>query len=194
MSTRIYHGNINPEDFARSLIASFHRGNYQVQKFGNPNHLAIQIGTREGRRVGQTALTADIMRVPDGVSVKLSDQLWLGLAASIGMTALTALRNPLSMFSRLDTIAQDIESTQLQDKVWEVIDATANQLGTGYALSERLNRAVCPYCTTANQIGAGRCIACGAPLGEIQPKTCSNCGFVVKQGENNCPNCRGEIF
>ena len=191
MSTRIYHGNINPEDFAKSLAASFNRGNYQVQRYGDSNQLAVQISTARHRQAGgHTALTATFMRIPDGVSVRLSEQVWFGLAASLGMTALTALRNPLSLISRLDDIAQDIESAQLEEKVWEVIEATAKQLGTGYALSDRLSRTVCHYCMTANEIAAGRCIACGAPLGEVQPKTCTHCGFVVINQENNCPNCK----
>lgn len=194
MNTRIYHGNISPEDLAKSLVAAFHHGNYQVQKFGNPNQLAVQIATSKSRRAGgRTALTANLMRVPDGVSVSLSNQVWLGLAASMGMTALAALRNPLSLLNRLDDIAQDIESAQLEDKVWEVLDSTAHQLGTGFALSERLNRTVCPYCMTANKLAAGRCVACGAPLGSEQPKTCLNCGFVVRHDESTCPNCRMQL-
>jgi predicted Zn-ribbon and HTH transcriptional regulator len=193
MSTRIYHGDIHPEDFANSLIASFHRGNYQVQKFGNPKQMAVQIATSPGKRAGQTALTANIMRVPDGVSVTLSNQNWIGLAASIGATALSAMRNPLALLNRLDVIAQDIESVQLEDKVWEVIDATAKQLGTGFMLSERLNRSVCPYCDTANEVSSSHCIACGAPLGELIPKTCLNCGFVVNHNEESCPNCHSKL-
>lgn len=193
MDTRIYHGDIHPEDFANSLMASFDRGHYQVQKFGNPDHLAVQISTSPGKRAGKTALTANIMRVPDGVSVTLSNQEWIGLAASLGATALTALRNPFALLTRLDLIAQDIESVQLEDKVWETIDSTAKQLGTGFTLSERLNRSVCPYCTTANQVSVSHCIACGAPLGELVPKTCPNCGFVVNHNEESCPNCQFQL-
>jgi predicted amidophosphoribosyltransferase len=40
-----------------------------------------------------------------------------------------------------------------------------------------------------NEVGAGSCIACGAPLGNIQPRTCVACGFVVLRGEKTCPNC-----
>jgi RNA polymerase subunit RPABC4/transcription elongation factor Spt4 len=47
----------------------------------------------------------------------------------------------------------------------------------------------CEYCGTANPVGEGACIACGAPLGKLQPNTCSNCGFVIQPGELTCPNC-----
>ena len=39
----------------------------------------------------------------------------------------------------------------------------------------------------------GRCIACGAPLGEVQPSTCANCGFVVQKEEKICPNCKTRL-
>ncbi len=111
---------------------------------------------------------------------------------ALGISAISAVRNPLSLINRLDDIAQDVESLMLEEKIWEVIDQTARQHGTGQALSERLARTVCPpYCQTANETGASRCLACGAPpLGEVQPTTCPNCGFVVSQKESTCPNCK----
>lgn len=138
-------------------------------------------------------MTANISRVADGISITLGKQNWFGVAASLGMTALSAVRNPFSLLSRLDDIAQDVESIMLEDQIWEVIDQTARQHGTGQALSARLSRTVCPYCQTANEIGAGRCVACGAPLGEVQPAGCPNCGFVVKNNETVCPNCKNKL-
>ena len=191
MSTRIYHGNLDPRLIADRLTASFSRGNYMVQQIGGPENLAVQIATRPNRRSGgRTAMTANISKVADGISITLGKQDWFGLAASLGITALSALRNPMTLINRLDDLAQDVESITLEEKIWEVIDQTARQHGTGQALSARLARMVCPYCQTANQTGASRCLACGAPLGEVQPTTCPNCGFVVSQKENTCPNCK----
>ncbi|MFZ3071531.1 MAG: zinc ribbon domain-containing protein [Anaerolineaceae bacterium] len=190
MTSRIFHGDFLPEEIARDLIAYFNRGNYQVQRFGNPENLTVQIATRRDiNSGGQTALTASLQKVTDGVSVQLSNQAWFGLAASLGVTALSAIRNPLSLLGRIDDIAQDVESMQLVDSVWAVIDDFARQHGTGHALSERLRRTICPYCLTANPIASGRCIACGAPLGESQPITCLNCGFILQRSEDTCPNC-----
>lgn len=191
MSTRIYHGNLDPRLIADRLTASFHRGNLIVQQFGDPGNLTVQIATKSDRRSGgRTAMTANISRVADGVSITLGKQNWFGVAASLGITALSAVRNPFSLLSRLDDLAQDVESLTLEEKIWEVIDQAARQQGTGHQLSARLSRAVCPYCQTANEIGVGRCLACGAPLGEVQPATCPNCGFVVTQKEKTCPNCK----
>ena len=194
MTTRIYHGDIQPEDIARNLVAYYNRGNFQVQRYGSGDKLAVQIATRQNRQAGgHTALTANIARVEDGVSVTLSNQMWFGVAASLGLTAISALRNPLSLFSRIDDIAQDVESLQLEEGAWGVIDQTARQHGTGKQLSERLSSTVCPYCLTANPIASARCLACGAPLGEVQPATCLHCGFVVSKEEKICPNCRRSL-
>jgi RNA polymerase subunit RPABC4/transcription elongation factor Spt4 len=134
-------------------------------------------------------LTITVQKVEDGVAVNIGKQAWLGVAASLGITALSVWRNPFSLLGRLDDLAQDIESLQLAEEAEQVIENVARMYGASYELSERLRRLVCPYCDTANPVGAGSCSACGAPLGKIQPQTCSNCGFVVQVAELNCPNC-----
>ncbi|MFN2303517.1 MAG: zinc ribbon domain-containing protein, partial [Anaerolineales bacterium] len=166
----------------------------RVQQIGRDPKIAVQIATHQfSQSGGQTALTITIHQVEDGVSVQIGQQAWLGVAASLGLTALSALRNPLSLLGRIDDIAQDIESLQLDDEVWEVIEDTVRQHGAGKALSERLKRYICPYCNTPNPTGENRCIACGAPLGDIQPQTCLNCGFVVRNLERECPNCHAKL-
>ena len=188
--TRIYHGEMNPSDIARDIIAQFNRGNYRVQQIGRDPKIAVQISTREfAQSGGQTALTITLHKVADGVSIQVGNQAWMGVAASLGVTALSALRNPLSLLDRIDDLAQDIESLQLDDEIWQVIEFSARQHGVGMALSERLQRYICPYCNTPNKTGDSRCIACGAPLGDIQPQTCMNCGFIVRNLERECPNC-----
>jgi hypothetical protein len=129
-------------------------------------------------------------QVDDGVAIQLGEQSWMGVAASLGTSALSALRNPFNLLGRLDDIAQDIESLQLKDKVWDTIQELARTRAAGHELSERLKRMVCDYCNTANPVGEPRCIGCGAPLGDVQPRTCLNCGFVVRSNESTCPNCR----
>ena len=190
MSVKFFHGDINPDDIARDITAFFHRGNYRVQKFGSDSHVAVQIATHPySKSGGNTALTIAIHKAKDGISVQLGQQAWLGIAASLGMTAISAIRNPFSLLTRIDDLAQDVESLQLAEQTWKIIAKSVRQHGAGFALSERLRRTICPYCHTANEIAAGRCIACGAPLGEAQPKTCNNCGFVVQKPEVKCPNC-----
>lgn len=190
MESRIFHGNLTPIDVARTLQAQFNRGNLRVQQVGSPDRLVTQIATHQAARSGGgTALTVTIQKVEDGVSIEVGKQAWLGVAASLGTTALSALRNPLSILSRLDDLAQDIENLQLIDEVWDTIEQAARTAGATFELSERLRRMMCAYCRTANPVGEPSCIACGAPLGEVQPRTCLNCGFVIQSDERVCPNC-----
>ena len=194
MDRRIFHGNIEPNDIAQALVAEFNHGNIYAQIVGHSKTMAVQISTRMGAQSGgQTALTVTIQATDDGIMVEIGQQAWLGVAASLGQTAISALRNPFSLLGRLDDLAQDIENIQLNDNVWKVIEQTVASAGASHELSDRLRREICPYCQTANPVGTGSCIACGAPLGNVQPVTCSNCGFAVSQTETLCPNCNKRL-
>jgi hypothetical protein len=194
MNQRIYHGNISPIDLADVLAGHYHRGNYRVQRVGDSNKIVVQIATAaQPVSGGQTALSVVLQRVEDGVSVQIGEQAWLGVAASLGVSALSLLRNPLNLISRLDDIAQDIEHLQLSEEVWKVLDGAARSFGASQELSARLKRLVCAYCGTGNPVGQGRCEACGAPLGSAQPRTCARCGFVVYHTEASCPNCKNRL-
>ena len=194
MDRRIFHGDIKPNDIAQALMAEFNRGNLHAQALGQPNKMVVQIATRMGAQSGgQTALTVNIQSTGEGVMVELGQQNWFGVAASLGQTALAAFRNPFNLLGRLDDLAQDIENLQLSDKVWQVIDRAIKAAGASRELSERLRRVTCDYCLTANPVGEGACIACGAPLGNSQPTTCRNFGFVVATNEAICPNCQQRL-
>jgi hypothetical protein len=190
MEQRVFHGSITPEDLAAALVAEFDRGNYRAQAVGHAGTLIVQIGSREFRSSGgETALSVHLSPVEDGVLARLGQQEWLGVAASLGTTALGALRNPLTLLSRLDDLAQDITSLQLTDRVWQTISRAAESLGASHEISERLRRITCAYCLTANPVGTPRCLACGAPMGPDQPAACPHCGYVVKAGVPVCPEC-----
>jgi hypothetical protein len=190
MDQRIYHGKINPQDLANSLVSNFNRGNFRVQQIGGGDRIAVQIATSEAAiSGGKTALSVSFQIVEDGVAVQIGHQAWVGVAASLGLSALFALSNPLALLNRLDDIAQDFENLQLSEEVWKTIEGTARAMGSGFELSDRLRRFVCSFCGVANPIGEPSCIACGAPSGEAQLITCGNCGYVVKKIESACPNC-----
>ncbi len=191
MEPRIYHGDITPADFARALVAKFNYGNLRAQLIGSGNKVIVQITTNQmARSGGNTALSVILQKVEDGVAVTIGSQAWLGVAASLGQTAMATFRNPFNLLGRLDDLAQDIESLQLSDQVWETVEIIARQANASTELSHRLRRMLCEYCLTANPVGEPACIACGAPLGEVQPHTCLNCGFVVNNNEKICPNCK----
>ena len=190
MEQRIYHGNLTPTTIAEALLAYFNRGNLRTQTVGNSSEMNVQIATRPGAASGgETAVTVQIKQVEDGVMVSVSEQAWLGVAASMGQTVIATLMNPWNLLGRLDDLAQDVENLQINEKVWQVVAAVAQANRSSTQISERLQRLECLFCGTANPVGEGSCIACGAPLGSIQPRTCPSCGFVVLRGERTCPSC-----
>lgn len=190
MEQKIFHGDITPAHFAQDLISHFHRGNLRVQQVGSGDQIAVQIATNDrSTSGGKTALSINLHKVADGVMVRIGKQAWLGVAASLGFTAISALKNPLNLLHRIDDLAQDIESLQITEEVWRVLQATARANSAGLELSNRLKKMVCDYCNSANPVGESNCIACGAPLGDVQPDTCTSCGFVIHKKEKFCPNC-----
>jgi hypothetical protein len=190
MDRRIFHGNITPTDVARALMAVFNQGNLQTQLVGENNNLTVQIASSQwARSGGRTALTVNIQQIEDGVMVELGQQEWLGVAASLGTTVLSAVLNPINLLGRLDDIAQDITNLQLNEKIWQVVESVTRAAGAGQELSERLSSVTCEFCGSANPVGESACVACGAPLGKDQPKACPKCGYVLIHEENFCPNC-----
>lgn len=190
MDQRFLHGDVKPLDLAQALLAEFNRGNLRAQILQQPDGAAVQISTRPGSASGgQTALTVTFQAASDGIMVRLGQQEWLSTAASLGRTTVAALINPWNLLTRLDDIAQDVANLQLTERVWDAINRAARAAGASRELSERLRRVICAYCGVANPVGESACIACGAPLGEVQPGTCPNCGFVLGPNEAKCPNC-----
>ncbi len=190
MEKRIYHGDLTPMDFGQALMAEFDQGNLRSQLLGERDNLIVQISTAPVRRAGgPTALTVYLQKVEDGVMVTVGQQEWLGVAASLGQTAFSALMNPWNLLHRLDDLAQDLASLQLSERVWTVVETVARAAGASHQLSERLSRLTCEYCGVANPVGEPTCIACGAPLGKVQPRSCVSCGYVLRGNERLCPNC-----
>ncbi|MEN8242808.1 MAG: hypothetical protein ABFS17_12860 [Chloroflexota bacterium] len=190
MDTRIYHGKITAVNLGHALVTRFNHGNLVAQSTKSGDQIIVQVASRRGAQSGgKTALGITLQQVNDGVAVKVGKQEWLGIAASIGTTLLAVRSNPFRLIDRLDDIAQDIENFNLDDKVWDVIDEVAQTMGASHQLSERLRRMECRYCGTANPVGKPRCLACGAPLGDTQPRTCNNCGFVAAPEDIACTNC-----
>jgi RNA polymerase subunit RPABC4/transcription elongation factor Spt4 len=190
MDRRVFHGNITPTLVAQALMAEFNQGNLQTQLLGDSGNLTVQIASSQwARSGGKTALTVNVQQVEDGVMVQVGEQQWLGVAASLGQTAISALLNPLNLLGRLDDIAQDVNSLQLNEKVWQIVAKVVNAAGASQQISERLTRLTCEYCGAANPVGEATCVACGAPLGKEQPKACTKCGYVLVHDEKFCPNC-----
>ncbi len=190
MDRRVFHGNITTTDLAQALVAEFNQGNTQTQVLGESNNLTVQIASSQwAHSGGKTALTVNLQQIEDGVMVQVGEQQWLGVAASLGQTAIAALINPFNLLGRLDDIAQDVSNLQLNEKIWQIVTKVVETTGASQQLSERLTRLTCEYCGAANPVGEATCVACGAPLGKEQPKACTKCGYVLLHDEKFCPNC-----
>lgn len=175
-------------------MSEFNQGNTQTQLLGDGGNLTVQIASSlYSRSGGKTAVSINIQQLEEGIMIQVGEQQWLGIAASLGQTAISTLLNPINLLGRLDDIAQDISSLQLVEKIWQVIANVVHTAGASQELSERLSRVTCEYCGTANPVGGSSCMACGAPLGMVQPKTCQKCGYVLTHNEKSCPNCGNTI-
>jgi|Deesub1362A_J573_1020465.scaffolds.fasta_scaffold02825_4 hypothetical protein len=190
MEQQTFYGPITVRDIAEALVAEFNHGDMRAQVVGSGDQLLVQIASvPRPASGGRTALSVQLAQVEDGVLVQLGQQEWLSVAASLGKTAFHALRNPFLLLGRLDDLASDLNALQLKERVWETVERAADALGASHDLSERLRRLVCEYCMTPNPVGEPHCMACGAPLGAVQPTPCAECGYVMRPDETICPNC-----
>ena len=187
---RTYHGEITPDDMAAALLAEFNQGNLQTRQIGAGCQVLVQIATRPGRHSGgNTAIAVTLQKVDDGVNVTVGQQDMLGVAASLGQTALASLFNPLSVIGRLGDLAQDVNALNLTDRIWATLEQFARAMRSTKAISARLQSVACPYCSTVNRLGAAQCRKCGGPLGEVQPVACLKCGNVMPPKSHFCGNC-----
>jgi hypothetical protein len=171
MKSKNYQGDLDLQEVAYALGSFFNRDALSTQIEVKEQQAIVQISTRQQRNSGgNTYLTVALQKVGERLEVKVSDQAVLGLAGSLGVSALLAWLNPLNLLTRLDDIAQDIENLSLEEQVWKLMDRIAETSAKG----RLVQRVGCIYCGVINPSSEGRCLACGAPLGEsvkAEPKT-----------------------
>jgi predicted RNA-binding Zn-ribbon protein involved in translation (DUF1610 family) len=195
MEQRTYRGDIDPEGLAGALVSRFNHGGLRAQRVvGQEGHLMVQIATREGGwGAAKSALSVGIAPVEGGVRVTLGQQRWLDTAASLAITGLGALVNPLSLLGRIDDIARDVGKLTLPDQVWEAVEHYCDSVGAQLGLAEKQLVVTCPYCGVGNPIGEGECSACGGSLAEVQPVACPECGFVLQKDASFCTRCGASL-
>jgi ribosomal protein L40E len=121
--------------------------------------------------------------------VTLGQQRWLDAAASLAITGLGALLNPLSLLGRIDDIARDVGKLTLPDQVWDAVEHYCESVGAKLGLAEKQLVVTCMYCGVGNPVGAGKCSACGGSLAGVQPVACPKCGFVMSKDARFCSRC-----
>lgn len=191
MEQRTYRGEIDVEGLTGALLTTFNTGELMAQAVrGQDGHVLVQIATRDsGWGAARSALSVGIAPVQDGVRVTIGEQRWLDAAASLAITGLGALINPRTLFWRIDDIARDVGKLTLDDQVWKAIEHYCDSVGARLGLAEKHLVVACPYCGVGNEVGVGKCSACGASLVEVQPVACHKCGFVLPKGSRFCSRC-----
>jgi DNA-directed RNA polymerase subunit RPC12/RpoP len=191
MEQRTYRGDIEPGGLADALVARFNHGDLMAHKIvGQDGHILVQIATRDwGWGAARSALSAGVAPVEGGVRVTLGQQQWMDAAASLAITGLGALVNPLSLLGRIDDLARDVGKLTLPQKVWEAVEYYVDSVGAKLGMSEKQIVVTCPYCGVGNPVGAGVCSACGGSLAEAQPIACPKCGFISSNDALFCSRC-----
>jgi len=195
MEQRTYRGDIDPEGLADALVARFNHGDLMAQEVrGQEGHLMVQIATRDwGWGAARSALSIGIAPVEGGVRVTLGQQQWLDAVASLAVTGLGMLVNPLFLLQRIDDIARDVGKLTLPDRVWDAVEHYVDSVGAKLGMSEKQLMVTCPYCGVGNPIGVGRCSACGGSLADVQPVACPDCGFISQKDASFCSRCGAKL-
>jgi predicted RNA-binding Zn-ribbon protein involved in translation (DUF1610 family) len=190
MEQRTYRGDIDPQGLATALVAQFNSGALKAQQVGQGDHILVQIASRDWGWGGpQTAISIGIARIEGGIEVSLGQQRWLGAVADLAQTGLMALVNPLSLIGRIDEVARSISELTLPQQVWEAVEHYCASVGASLGLRAEQTMVTCAYCGVANPIGAPKCSACGAPLGDVQPVACPRCGLLMSRQDEFCSRC-----
>lgn len=192
---RAYHGELDPRDLARSLVVRFDEGETRSHWMeGERGRAVVQI---QSRRVEHgdpaTAVTVHISPTKTGITVSVSEQKVLGVAADMARSGVQAWLNPMRLLGELDDIARNVRWLGLRSEVWKAVDEYCRNQGSARGAAGILANIVCPYCGTPNDIGAQNCKACQAPLAEAQPIVCGRCGFMNQPEAVLCVNCGASL-
>lgn len=192
---RAYHGELPPQDLARALVVRFNEGETAAHWMeGQAGRAVVQIQNRK-REYGDpsTAVTIHISPTKTGITVSVSEQKVLGVAADMAKTGVKAWLNPMRLIGELDDIARNVRWLGLRSEVWKAVDEYCRNQGSARGAAGVLSNVICPYCGTPNDIGAQNCKACRAPLAEAQPIVCGRCGFMNAPQAQFCVNCSAKL-
>lgn len=192
MEQRAFHGKIDAEELARSLVLRFNAGDSRAQWMrGEEGRTVVQIQSlKQDRDDPTTAVTLHISPSRTGIVVALGEQQWAGVAADLAKSGLMAVLNPWSLLGEIDDIARNVQRLQLRQQIWQAIDAYCKSSGVSTGGVMPVQQVICPYCGTPAEVGQPTCKACLGPLGSVQPITCPRCGFLNEHDARQCVNCR----
>jgi len=200
MEQRTYRGNVDPQDLAQHLVATFGQGfNTVAQQVGHGDQIMVQIGhaSHSGRRV-RNVIGVSISRTGDGLTVGIGQSRWIDVADSTLTPALIGaiFFPPLLIFPLLRGVRQ----FALYEDLWNAIDAYCTRAGATQVQTESTPGLYCPRCGVLNHEENRFCTACGMDL-QTAPAppppsataatvqvTCPECHQIVSAGKF-CGNC-----
>ncbi len=192
---RLYHGDISAEDMARVLVLRFDQGETRAQWMPVEGKRAVvHIQSRKIEHSDpNTEVTVHIAPMQTGVTVAVSEQQVLGVAADLARTGLKGWRNPLRLVNELDNVARNVRWLGLRTEIWKAVAEYCQSRGSGLGTAAAFQTVVCSYCGTPNDLGAHICQSCRAPLAEVQPVVCARCGFLNDPEASLCVNCGAKL-
>ena len=192
---RAYHGDLEPKELARALVMRFDGHETRAHWMeGEAGRAVVQIQSRQVERGDPaTAVTVHVAPTKTGITVSVSEQRLLSVAADMAKSGVQAWRNPLRLLGELDDIARNVRWLGMRAEVWSAVDEYCRAQGSARGAAGLLMNVVCPYCGTSNDVGAHNCQACSAPLAEAQPVVCGRCGFLNSPDIKVCVNCSAAL-
>ncbi len=195
MQRRTYRGPVEARNLAEALVTRFNVGHLIAQASGSDDHILVQIAAREREWGGQTraALTVSIVQHEHAVEISIGEHQWLGPAADLLQAGLRGWFRPMSLLGELAEIADDVQTLQLPQQVWEAVEHYIESVGAKLGLAEEHRMVACPFCGVGNPVGVGQCSACGGSLVDVQPKACSECGKLSPAAAAFCSRCGAKL-
>ncbi|GCE22745.1 zinc ribbon domain-containing protein [Dictyobacter kobayashii] len=222
MSTRFYQSpNLNVDRMIRDFELIFVSQGYQVQHFGNPGHMVVQLrkgGDFEAILGMQAALTVILRNVPGGVVALVGEHHWEEKAATglLGMiffwpliltTGAGVLRQASMegfLFETLDTVVlqqrPDVKMGPVPPHVEAQMQQQSASTGTppwsttsSYEQPASESQAKPHAEWTASSIPAQKPCASCHKLNDTDDIYCSWCGTLLKPQKSYCPRCNAEL-
>ncbi len=121
---RAYHGTLAPGDLAKALVVRFDSGETQAHWMAaEAGRAVVQIQSRRmEHRDPTTAVTVHISPTKIGITVSVSEQQVLSVAADMAKTGVEAWLNPLRLLGEIDDIARNARWLGLRAEVWKAVD------------------------------------------------------------------------
>lgn len=211
MTMRFYYDpRINVEGIAAELERMFAGQGYQVQHFGNIDHMSVQM-KKGGDLVAiigmQTALTLIMQRSPKGMLAMIGQQKWVDKAVvgAVGLVVAPVLW-PLAVTAGVGAIQQANLGNQVMNAVDMLVRRQNPNVQAGAVPPEMMpqyqqhqqagapptsNKVTCANCQALNDAGDSYCMRCGHALASQEPqkRLCPNCGAETKPGATFCTKC-----